>query len=331
MGKLRWSVGRAVGRLRPLDPKLLLFAGEAHDPGGNLLPLRQRLEQEGYRCECLEPKGNALRRMGYARGIFLAGEFAPAAGYQPRRGQALVQLWDHCGALKRWGGALDEKAPRQYYTHVCVSAPALVRPFAQALCCGEGAVQPWGAPRTDCYARPEFCAESRQRVREAFPEIAGRSILLYAPEVGGPLDLAAMEEALGEDCALLLTKEPEVPQENFAFYAGALPPEVLLAAAELAIFDYSPLMFEYALLGRPMLFYPHDLEEQEQVPGFFWPYLGLVPGDLVWDSEDVIQGIRHNLSGGFDPLRVERFRVNYMAACDGQAVERILWKVLNAV
>ncbi|MCL2298920.1 MAG: CDP-glycerol glycerophosphotransferase family protein, partial [Firmicutes bacterium] len=174
-------------------------------------------------------------------------------------------------------------------------------------------------------------------------------IVLYAPTFRGDnlgaarhdeaLDYAALGDALDGGCALLLKAHPQAlkrfslpPPEPcpFVFNAADLPIETLLCAADLLISDYSSLVFEYSLLGRPMLFYPYDLEAYEKERSFYFPYLRFVPGDLVWDTGDIVDGVRRNLfEGQFDPARVETFRGKYMSACDGGSTRRIVGKVLG--
>jgi CDP-ribitol ribitolphosphotransferase len=230
-----------------------------------------------------------------------------------------------------------------------VSSPVVAPCYAEAFHCDEAIIRPWGAPRTDFFFRPNVCEQSRRDVLNVFPEIGDRKIVLYAPTFRGNsnkaarhddvLDYRVLTRALSNDAALLLKPHPrantEIPtpepgERPFVFDAGALPIEQLLCAADLVISDYSSLIFEYALLGRPMLFYAYDLRDYETSRSFYYPYLEFVPGDVVWDTEDVIAAVRRNLfEGGFDAARVARFRERFMSACDGRCTERILRETLN--
>jgi CDP-glycerol glycerophosphotransferase (TagB/SpsB family) len=272
-----------------------------------------------------------------------------------------VQLWHGCGAFKKWGystadlkwgpgpATLRWLPLHRYYTHACVSSPAVVPCYAEAFNCKPSVIHAWGAPRTDFYFTPQAVASSKQAVLAAFPEIGQRKIVLYAPTFRGNSGRAARHDAvLASDAiaralshgAVLLLKPhprarteilaPEPGQLPFVFDARTQPIEQLLCAADLVISDYSSLVFEYALLGRPMLFYAYDLLAYEASRSFYYPYLDFVPGDVVWDTEDIIAGIRRNLfEEGFDAGRVERFRERFMSACDGRSTERILRETLG--
>jgi len=337
--KLLWAPVYRIGCLRGINPTLVLFAGGPEGPDANLLPLMERLAGEGYDCRYFSG-GRALKFIwtyARARAAFLAD--ALPNDCRPRPGTAVVQLRHGCGSFRR----ADYSAQGRAYTHICACAPDLLPQLAEAYACDPAVIVPWGMPRTDIYCNAAKVEEYRQMVLEAFPGIGGRKIVLYAPAFRGEpdaarrdgvLDYDALSRELDAGCALLIRSAPPArtplppPDWDFVFDAAGLPAETLLCAADLLISDYSPLVFEYALLGRPMLFYPYDLETRGH--SFHFPYLRFVPGDLAWDTEDIIAGVRRGLfEGQFDPARVQAFRGQFMSACDGHATERILHNVLN--
>ena len=282
---------------------------------------------------------------------------------RPRKGTEIVQLWHACGAFKKWGystidlqwggSARDFKwfPMHRFYTYACVSSPEVVPHYAEAFNCAPEVIRPWGVPRSDFYFRPGIAGQCRQQVLVEFPEIGERKIVLYAPTFRGNsirsarhedmLNYETMAHALGESTVFLLKPHPrarraimeeETPEivQSFVFDAMHLPIETLLGAADLVITDYSSLVFEYALLGRPMLFYAYDLEDYAGARDFYYPYLEFIPGDMAWDSDGLIAGIQRNLfEGQFDAGRVHAFARKFMPACDGNSTERIIKNVLG--
>ncbi|MDR2524902.1 MAG: CDP-glycerol glycerophosphotransferase family protein [Oscillospiraceae bacterium] len=334
-------------------------------PPENLRLLLERFRAEGYGCHWFgkararKPR-QILRTLifvfDYASAaiLFVDDSFSPALACPPRKGQALVQVWHGCGAFKRFGHSAADSAwgpsarvrkwlpMHLHYTHVCVSAPEVIPHYAEAFRCPPERVHAWGAPRTDVFFDAAFTATARERVLAAFPEIGGRKILLYAPTFRGDsvresrhdaaLDLPFLAAQLGGDCVLLLKPHPHVPfplaegsAADFAFDARALPIEALLCAADLLIADYSSLVFEYALLGRPMLFFAYDLDAYDAARSFYYPYRSFVPGDILEQCAEIPEAVRGQLFGNaFDKARVEHFARRFMPACDGHCTERIL-------
>jgi len=367
---------RLACRLRSIDPNLIFFV---HDmdfaPGDNFRPVMELLQSKGFTCAFYgKIKGQGHRLQQYfnlfrfvwdypkARAVFIMEVSQRLDICKPRKGTEIIQLWHGCGAFKQWGYSTIDLAwgtsaskykwfpSNRFYTYTSVSAAEVIPHYAEAFNCPATTIHPWGAPRTDFFFQPGIAEQCRQQVLEAFPEIAQRKIVIYAPTFRGNslinsrhddvLEYDYMAKKLGESCALLLKPHPRsrkpipapAPGETpFLFDAADMPIERLLCAADLVISDYSSLIFEYSLMGRPMLFYPYDLANYDKTRSFYYPYLDFVPGDLAWDTEDVADGIRANLfEGKFDAARVEAFRAKFMEACDGKSTERIVKNVLGA-
>ena len=297
-----------------------------------------------------------FREYATAKALFLTDYFFPAYACKPREGQSVVQLWHGCGAFKKWGystaekkwGAskkeLDRFPIHNTYTHVCVSSPKVSFAYAEAFGCSEKVVMPLGAPRTDIYFDPDFIKKSRGTIDEKFPQINGRKIILYAPTFRGDsvgksyiknmLDVEMMSEKLGNDYVLLIKQHPltadkfSIEGSSFAFdISKDIAIETALCAADIVITDYSSLIFEYALLERPMIFFAYDLAEYEDARSFYFGYEGFVPGEIVVNTDEIISELRR-LETDFDKEKIRRFRQDYMCACDGKSTERILNEVL---
>lgn len=299
-----------------------------------------------------------FREYATAKALFLTDYFFPAYACKPREGQSVVQLWHGCGAFKKWGystaekkwGAskkeLDRFPIHNTYTHVCVSSPEVSFAYAEAFGCSENVVIPLGAPRTDIYFDPDFIKKSRGTIDEKFPQINGRKIILYAPTFRGDsvgksyiknmLDVEKMSEKLGNDYVLLIKQHPltadkfSIEGSSFAFdISKDIAIETALCAADIVITDYSSLIFEYALLERPMIFFAYDLAEYEDARSFYFGYEGFVPGEIVVNTDEIISELRR-LETDFDKEKIRRFRQDYMCACDGKSTERILNEVLKS-
>lgn len=287
--------------------------------------------------------------------VFITDNFDPLYAHQPKKGTKVIQLWHACGAFKKWGystldlpwGGSREDMLRfpmhNTYTDVFVSSEAVIPCYAEAFRCAERRVKAFGTPRTDIYFNKEFVAAQRDELLKIFPEIGSRKIILYAPTFRGnspeqaynenPIDYEKLKASLGNEYALVLKLHPftakrfEMTDEekekygDFVFDGSkCLKIETALCAADILIADYSSLIFEYALLNKPMLFYAFDLEQYEHDRSFYFDYKSFVPGKIVINSEEIIKAIQ---DGDFRCDRIPAFREKFMGACDGECVRRI--------
>ena len=95
----------------------------------------------------------------------------------------------------------------------------------------------------------------------------------------------------------------------------------LMFVSDLLVTDYSSVIFEYALLRKPIIFFCYDLELYDR--GFYLPYDESLPGKIAESQEKLIEYLiadnRNNLGETYD-MFVEK----YMGACDGKSTERIV-------
>lgn len=287
--------------------------------------------------------------------VFITDNFDQLYAHKPRKGTKVIQLWHACGAFKKWGystldlawGGSREDMLRfpmhNTYTDVFVSAESVIPCYAEAFGCDEKIIKALGTPRTDVYFDKDFVASGREKLLKAFPEIGNRKIILYAPTFRGnspeesyndqPLDYSLLKRTLGEDYALVLKLHPFTAKKyrlsdeqkkefgDFVFDAsGSVSIETALCAADYLVADYSSLIFEYALLDKPMIFYAYDLEKYKKDRSFYFEYESFVPGRIVMSNEEIVASI---LSNSCQQEKIKEFRNRYMSACDGRCIEKI--------
>ena len=291
--------------------------------------------------------------------IFLDESSDVFAALPIRKKTVVTQLWHACGAFKKFGLSTADKlfgenakTLEKYpfhgnYTHMTVSAPEVVWAYEEAMnLAGTGVVKPLGISRTDYFFDEKAKQAAEEHLYKVFPQARGKRVILYAPTFRGhvagaktpnEIDITRFAGALQKDSVLLFKLHPfvkirtEIPADCESFardVTDELSIEELLLTADVCITDYSSLVFEYALLERPMLFFAYDLDEYYDWRGFYYPYEDFVPGPIVKTQEALLEELRR-LPEGFDKERVISFKEKYMSACDGHATDRILQCILG--
>ena len=147
------------------------------------------------------------------------------------------------------------------------------------------------------------------------------------------LDLRELIDGLaGEWCLLLrahkavadtVEYEPGTGVVNVSHY-----PDIrdLYLATDVLLTDYSSAMFDFAVTGRPMLFYTYDLAEyRDQVRGFYIDFEHEAPGPLLTTTAEVRDALRElsDVERRYaDPYA--RFVERFCSLEDGRASERVL-------
>ena len=72
--------------------------------------------------------------------------------------------------------------------------------------------------------------------------------------------------------------------------------QLLLAATDLLITDYSSCFFDYLLLDRPIIHYIYDYDfYRDKNRGLYYDYKDVVCGDAIFNERDLLTCIRENL------------------------------------
>ncbi|MFD6416493.1 CDP-glycerol glycerophosphotransferase family protein [Streptomyces sp. NPDC060194] len=275
--------------------------------------------------------------------------------FERRDGQTVVQTWN--GApLKRIGADLTDslyadhhhldalpRLARQW--DVLVSPNTFSTPHLRRALSYSGEVLEAGSPRNDVLFAGDR-AETAARVRAELGIEPGRRVVLYAPTFRDHLaytpghyryepllDPAAVRRALGDDHVLLLRRHPLTTNTARGVRDVTARPRVgeLLLIADVLITDYSALMFDFALTGRPMLFHTPDLEHyRDTVRGFYLDFEAHAPGPLLHGTEEVVEALR-DLDGiaARHADAYEAFRDAYGDLDDGKASARVADRLLR--
>ncbi len=274
--------------------------------------------------------------------------FLAAVRFRP--GVECIQLWHAAGALKTFG-LRDEsvkhrtaRAKRRFcrvysqFHKLVVGSDAMAWQFEQAFGLPAERMLRTGVPRTDKFFDAGHREQVVARLRRENPALVGRKVILYAPTFRDGelnsfrlhLDIAGLRRGLGEEYALILRLHPamksRIPDldahKGFAFdYSDYPDVSDLLFLADYLITDYSSIPYEYALLGRPMIFYPYDLSTYTRHRGLWTDYEAAVPGPVVFSTADIVRVIRED---AFDRQRVQQFAAMWNQYSQGQSSKNLL-------
>jgi CDP-glycerol glycerophosphotransferase (TagB/SpsB family) len=144
------------------------------------------------------------------------------------------------------------------------------------------------------------------------------------------MDYTALQP-LREEYVVLVRQHPfvkkpvSIPEQCRDFcreITGELTTEELLLVAQLCVTDYSSIVFESALLEKPIYFLADDLDSYYDERGFYYPYREFVPGPIVTTTQMLVEEIGR--SAQYDMHRLKEFKARYMGGCDGGATQRII-------
>jgi CDP-glycerol glycerophosphotransferase len=155
----------------------------------------------------------------------------------------------------------------------------------------------------------------------------------YAAKRFEELDLEQLTRALGDDVVILLRGHNNNQRESDR--VNELPgvvdvtdyPEInhLTVAADAAILDYSSLRFEWALTGKPMVFFVPDIDDYFGKRPPLFRFEDSAPGPRLSTTGQVAEALSDldALLAG-QKAEVEAFNATYNALHDGKATTRVI-------
>lgn len=174
-------------------------------------------------------------------------------------------------------------------------------------------ILPIGFPRNDVLFKKND-VKSIESIKNEYKVPLNKKVILYAPtwrddefyengvyKFSTEIDLDLLKKELGDTHILLvklhyLVKDPVdwSKYEGFVYKCDHLHDiQELYLISDILITDYSSVIFDYALLKRPMIIYAYDYEKyRDDLRGFYFNIFEEFPGPVVKNNIDLIASIK---------------------------------------
>lgn len=283
------------------------------------------------------------------RSVFLAAsaQVCVLDGYWPticllrdKRDLRVIQIWHSVGKIKKSGyQTLDKPSGRsgamaralcmhRNYDAIIAGGPAWNPFYCAAFDVTEDRLRNWGLPRLDHLVSAK--GEAAQ-CRSRFPELAGRTVVLYAPTYRTyPLELPDPDfSCFPKDRYAVLcrfhpnqalaggSRNSDYPQEDIFD---------LLQMCDYFITDYSSLALEAAAMDKPTLFYLPDDERYRSENGVNIDLFQAMPHCTFTAQEDLFRMID---SGAYPMEALQAYKKMYLPQDLGHATEKITELILQ--
>ena len=282
--------------------------------------------------------------------VFLNDNFMPMADLHFRREAVLTQLWHAEGAFKRFGLDIDGLDPEvacrvrkgnEKLTYVVCSSESVAPVYASAFGVPPEKVLPLGSPRADSYIRA--CKESNSEAfRKQYFGGTDKKVILYAPTFRDDpaenkkllehFDFDLFEKRFGDRYTLVLRLHPQFNRgitipENVLNMTGFPDADALIDACDLLITDYSSICMDFALVGKPCLFYAFDLDRYSGTRNFYSDYKKYVPGPVAESFTALLSALE---DPDTDRDKLHKFVEFNFGTPSGNAAEKIADAVIHA-
>ena len=194
-----------------------------------------------------------------------------------------------------------------------------------------------GYPRNDALVTGDAAA-----IRTALGIRDGERVLLYAPtwrdDRAEMVDFVDAEHLAHQTDSVVLVRGHSRTIDTGRDRAGARVIDVtgypetaqLLLAADALITDYSSVMFDFSVTGKPMYFLVPDLDHYRgQLRGFYFDLAERAPGPLVRTQDELVAALADDGATGRYAEKYAAWRAQFNARDDGHAAERVVARILD--
>lgn len=286
-----------------------------------------------------------------ARSKYLVNNANFPSYFQKREGQFYLQTW-HGTPLKMIG--LDIRNNRtsstyqatmrresDYWDYLISPNAYCSKIFPQAFSTQAQLVE-FGYPRNDRLF--QVSAEERNALREKLGITDSKeTLVLYAPtwrdtergSQGGWKSVNHLPQELPKGFTLLYRGHSNTQASHQAtnqarsidvtFYPDMAE---LFVAADVLVTDYSSVMFDFSVTGKPMIFLTPDLKDYETDRGFYFDFRSEAPGPICLTGQEVIEKLAQlpKIASEFK-AKYRTWQTTYNHGDDGGAASRVVKKV----
>lgn len=292
---------------------------------------------------------SSIYHLATAKVIILDNYFGFLSAIQFKKEVKKVQIWHAAGAIKQFGlkdpsiQTRTKRANQRFhqvynqFDNIIVGSKRMENIFIEAFGVSPSQFIYSGIPRTDIFFDEIQKSKIVQNLQSTYPLMKDKKVILYAPTFRDgelynyrlPIDLSFLQEKLGDSYVLLLKLHPAIKNnidiekhQNFALNLSNYPRiNDLLFVTDYLITDYSSIPFEFSFLHKPMIFFPYDLEDYLATRGIWESYESMVPGPIVYSTEDIVNTIESN---SFDYNRITTFHQTWNEFSVGHSSSKLV-------
>ena len=264
-----------------------------------------------------------FRQISYIRKadiVVLDSYCIPVSMFHFKNKPIVIQMWHAVGLMKKSGysitnmeeggrGALVAKVMKMHkgYDYVFASSKACVPSIAEMFGYPEGKVVHQVLPRIDLLFDDGRIERTRRVIFEKYPQLAnGKKNILYAPTWRARNEefvknVRALEREVDfENYNLIIKFHPislhDKQVDSMVFVDAVRINEYnaadLALVSDVCVTDYSSVLYEFLLMGKPTYSYAFDIDGYDKNRGFYVDYVNEIPGGSKRTASELVAAIR---------------------------------------
>lgn len=245
----------------------------------------------------------------------------------------IIQMWHSMGTMKKFGyTALDTGegssskiayAMRMHenYDYIFASSEAYKQHLADGFRCDINKILTMPLPRLDLLKSEQYRQKVCKKIFKKYPELKEKPIILYCPtfrkdERRFAKAYKRLDAAIDHEKYHFVVKLHPLSKINLGKKVVQIKDVStfdMLFIADYIISDYSCIIYEAGVLGKPLYFYNFDMDIYEKNRGLAIDYMNELPGVISRNAKTITKAIE---SGEYDYEYLKQFIEKYITMTD---------------
>jgi len=352
-------------KLLPTQKKVTFISRQSNTASLDIRMLNDQLlrQHPDYKTVilCRKIEGNIINKISYcfhmlcqmyhlatSEIIILDSYCILASTLNHKKDLLIVQMWHSVGTMKKFGYSILDM-PEGSSSKVA-SIMQMHANYDYILCAGEGyrshlaegfnypedKIVIFPLPRVEALKDPEYKRQCTEKIYAKYPQLRDKETIVYVPTFRKGENLqfhqAAMELADAVDYSrynLVIKAHPHsgfTAEHPHAIIDYDFSSFDMLFVSDHVISDFSCIMYEAAVLERPLYFYTYDYDHYLSTRDIYMDYMAEVPGPVCGNADELIKAIEGNTC---DPAAVEVFLNKYVNNSSNHETKDIVDFIFN--
>lgn len=267
--------------------------------------------------------------MATSKAVILDSYCIAASVLKHRKSLVVIQMWHSVGTMKKFGYSILDRPEgssskiahlmkmHHGYSFVLCAGEGYVDHLSQGFNVSPDIIKIYPLPRIQLLQDKEYIEKKRSEIFAAYPELDnGKKNIVYVPTFRKADDedfdraLADLAAALDPDKYNLIVKAHPLSGyhgQKFETRGSFITCDEFtsmdtLLIADAVVSDYSCIIYEAAVLMKPLYFYTYDYDSYMSTRDIYMDYKKEIPGPMASDGKTLARAIDDMDSYDYDKL-----------------------------
>ncbi len=249
-----------------------------------------------------------------------------------RKNLLIIQMWHSIGTMKKFAYSILDKPEgssskiahlmkmHKNYDYILAAGDGYRDHLSQGFNYPLEKIVTLPLPRVEVLKDTEYAKAVKEKIYQTYPQLKDKANIVYVPtfrKINDDDFLKALQDLCDNvdysNYNLIIKAHPLTDLSGFdggnAIIDRSFSSFDMLFIADYVVSDYSCIMYEAAVLKKPIYLYTYDYDNYMATRDIYMDYKKEVPGPICDDGKSLVESIE---AGTYDFVKLDRFLNKYV-------------------